>query len=50
MSRVATSSFAWQMDIKMKGRERSTIEELCLYEVKDGKIIKEQFIYAMPDM
>jgi hypothetical protein len=24
---------------------RSTMEELCVYEVKDGKIVKEQFFY-----
>ena len=31
------------MDVTMKDRERSTTSELCLYEVKDGKIISEQF-------
>jgi hypothetical protein len=31
------------MDVTMKGRERSTMSELCVYEVKDGKIISEQF-------
>ena len=38
------------MDIKMKERDRSEVEELCLYEVKNGKIVKEQFIYTMPEM
>lgn len=35
------------MDIKMKGRERAKDEELALYKVKDGKIVHEQFFYAI---
>ena len=35
------------LDATMKGRGRDKMEELCLYEVKDGKIIKEQFFYHM---
>jgi hypothetical protein len=31
------------MDVTMKGQERSKIAEICVYEVKDGKIISEQF-------
>jgi hypothetical protein len=31
------------MDAKMKGAERSTMSEICVYKVKDGKIISEQF-------
>jgi hypothetical protein len=33
------------MDVKMKGMERSKMDEVCVYEVKDGKIVKEQFFY-----
>ena len=33
-------------DITMKGMGRMKFDELCLYEVKDGKIIKEQFFYT----
>ncbi|HXS57732.1 MAG TPA: nuclear transport factor 2 family protein [Hanamia sp.] len=42
---VGGSSFAisLNMDTTMKGRERSTLSELCVYKVKDGKIISEQF-------
>jgi len=29
------------IDVTMKGRPRSKSEEICLYEVKDGKIILE---------
>jgi hypothetical protein len=32
-------------DATMKGMGRSKMEEICVYEVKDGKIIKEQFFY-----
>jgi len=42
---VAGDSFACAMstDMKMKGRDRMTMPELCVYEVKDGKITSEQF-------
>jgi limonene-1,2-epoxide hydrolase len=35
--------FVLKMDITMKGPGRMNIEELCVYEVKDGKIVLEQF-------
>jgi hypothetical protein len=31
------------MDVTMKGRGRTNMTELCVYEVKDGKIVKEEF-------
>ena len=31
------------MDVTMKGRGRTHMEEICVYEVKDGKIASEQF-------
>jgi len=42
---VADSSFACTMslDATMKGQGRSTFTEVCVYEVKDGKIVSEQF-------
>ena len=42
---VATNSFActMQMDVTMKGQGRMNMTELCVYEVKDGKIVLEQF-------
>ena len=42
---VATNSFAVTMfmDVTMKGRGRMPMTELCVYEVKDGKIVSEQF-------
>jgi|SRR5579871_41083 len=38
-------SIAWHSDLQMKGEARKTNSELCVYKVKDGKIISEQFFY-----
>ena len=38
-------SIAWDTDIQMKGEERKTMSEICLYKVKDDKIVSEQFFY-----
>lgn len=38
-------SVAMGMDVTMKGMGRSKMDEIALYEVKDGKIVKEQFFY-----
>ena len=42
---VAPQSFACTMtiDATMKGRGRTTISELCVYDVVAGKIVSEQF-------
>lgn len=42
---VAGSSFACTMrlDVTMKGQGRMDMTELCVYDVKDGKIISEEF-------
>ncbi|NLR59440.1 nuclear transport factor 2 family protein [Chitinophaga polysaccharea] len=42
---IAGNSFCFilTMDIKMKGKDREKVSELCVYTVKDGKIIAEQF-------
>jgi hypothetical protein len=32
-------------DITMKGQPRTMMDEVALYEVKDGKIVAEQFFY-----
>jgi hypothetical protein len=31
------------MDVTMKGQGRMQMTELCVYVVKDGKIVSEQF-------
>jgi len=36
------------MDVTYKGAPRKKDPELCVYEVKDGKVIKEQFFYPSP--
>ncbi len=38
-------SVAWDTDIEMKGQPRQTMSEICLYKVKEDKIISEQFFY-----
>lgn len=38
-------SVAMGMDVKMKGQPRMQIDEIAVFEVKDGKIVKEQFFY-----
>ncbi|MBA2562737.1 MAG: nuclear transport factor 2 family protein [Chitinophagaceae bacterium] len=42
---IAANSFActMRMDITMKGKERMDMTELCLYQLKDGKIVSEEF-------
>ena len=42
---IASNSFAciMTMDVTMKGRGRMAMKELCVYEVKDGKIVSEHF-------
>lgn len=34
------------MDITMKGAGRMKMDELCVYEVNDGRIVRDQFFYA----
>lgn len=36
-------AFILSMDIKMKDRDRVNLAEICVYEVKGGKVISEQF-------
>ena len=38
-------SVAMGMDCTMKGMGRSKMDEVCVYEVKEGKIVKEQFFF-----
>jgi hypothetical protein len=38
-------AFAMGMDCTYKGMGRQKMDELAIYEVKDGKIVKEQFFY-----
>ena len=47
---VADNFFAvsMKMDVTYKGAPRMTMEEVCLYQVDDGKIIREEFSYTPP--
>ena len=40
-----TFAIAWTIEIKMKGQDRMKMQEICVYKVKDGKVISEQFFY-----
>ena len=42
---IADNSFACtlRMDVTMKGKGRMVMTELCVYQVKDGKVFSEQF-------
>lgn len=40
-------SIAWSMEVTMKERGRNKMEEICVYHVKDGKIVSEEFFYSM---
>ena len=42
---VASDSFVctMRMDVTMKERGKMDMTELCVYQVKDGKIVSEQF-------
>ncbi len=47
---VAGQFFTCKMvlDVTMKGGVREKSEEICLYQVQDQKIVKEQFFYDLP--
>ncbi len=38
-------SISMTLDATMKGMGRQLLDEICIYEVKDGKIVFEQFFY-----
>ena|SRR5258707_3078484 len=46
---VSGNFFACTMnfDITFKGQDRNAMGELCVYEVKDGRIVTSQFFYNM---
>lgn len=49
MSETVVSTFFFSMmtgmDVRMKGKQRKKKEQICVFEVRNGKIIKEQFFY-----
>jgi hypothetical protein len=40
-------SCAMDMDVTYKQHGRTQMSEICIYEVKDGKIVSDQFFYGM---
>ncbi|HRI78344.1 MAG TPA: nuclear transport factor 2 family protein [Cyclobacteriaceae bacterium] len=38
-------SAAMVLDATFKGQGRMKLEEICVYEVKEGKIVREQFFF-----
>ena len=38
-------SCAMMVDVTFKGQGRMKMEEICVYTVKDGKVVSEQFFY-----
>lgn len=40
-------SVGWSMDITYKGGPRTTSKEIGVFEVREGKITKEQFFYPV---
>ncbi|NUO75468.1 MAG: nuclear transport factor 2 family protein [Lysobacter sp.] len=38
-------SLVMTLDVTMKGMGRIDMKEICVYRVKDGKIVHEQFFY-----
>jgi hypothetical protein len=40
-------AIAMTMDATMKGRGRVNMQEICVYQVKDGKVVREQFFYDL---
>lgn len=46
---VAGNHFTSKMefDVTFKDRGRQQMEEVCVFEVNDGKIVNEQFFYTM---
>jgi len=47
---VSTDHFtvSMSMDVSFKEGGRMNIDEICVYEVKDGKIIREEFFFKVP--
>lgn len=40
-------SVSMGMDVTFKGQGRVNINEICVYEVENGKIVKEQFFFPV---
>jgi hypothetical protein len=43
-------SIALTLDVTLKGMGRVNMDEICVYKVKDGKVVLEQFFYTPTPM
>ncbi len=41
-------SFSMSMDLTFKNGHRLLIDEICVYKVRDGKIVREEFFFEIP--
>lgn len=41
-------SITQKIDVTFKGAPRQVMQQICVYEVKDGKVVLEQFFYPPP--
>ncbi len=39
-------SCTMKMDVTYKGAPRTSMEEICLYKVEEGKIVREEFFFT----
>ncbi len=39
-------SCTMKIDVTFKGAPRTSMEEVCIYKVEDGKIVKEEFFFT----
>ncbi len=48
---VAADHFSctMMMEATFKGVGRQRMDEICVYKVRDGKVVQEQFFYSMPE-
>src|SRR5574337_75021 len=40
-------SVSMAMDVTFRGRGRVQMTEICVYQVRDGKVVREQFFYDL---
>jgi hypothetical protein len=38
-------SIGWTLEATLKGKGHTKLEEICVYNVKDGQIVSQQFFY-----
>ena len=41
-------SVGMTIDVTYKGAARAKLDEVCIYQVKDGKVVREEFFYTPP--